>query len=164
MTKEVNYHVWEDDSLEANYYSNIQLPNGGQVYACIGKTTIEKGDVVYLDYGRSLMEYTRSGKGYAAEFPFGKIHLHGVPCSVILDKTHEVRFTKSSEKEFNELIKKQKERIDKFIPQMKEIFISKYMTQLEINKENHNSIENQRKVKVIHALEQMEAFFKKPKL
>ncbi len=149
---------------EVNYYSHIQLPNGGQVYDSIGTITIEKGDVIYLDYGRSLIEYTRSGKGYAAEFPFGKIHLHGVPSSVILDKTHEVRFTKSLEKEFNELIKKQKERIDTFIPQMKETYISNYMTQLEINKENYNSIEKQRKVKVSHALEQMEAFFKKPKL
>ena len=40
---------------EVNYYSHIQLPNGGQVYDSIGTITSEKGDVIYLDYGRSLI-------------------------------------------------------------------------------------------------------------
>lgn len=164
MKKEVNYHVWNDEPIQAQYFTNIQLPHGGQINANIGAITIEKGDVIYLDHGRSMMEYTRSGKGYVAEFPFGKIHLHGVSSSVVLEKSYSMQYEKSSEEVFDTLVKKQQERIENFIPQMKEQYIIEHLNKIEKDKENRDVNELNKKQKLNSALDQMEAFFKKPKL
>ena len=92
----ITYHIWNDEPIKACYYAEIQLPNSSKLNTNIGEITIEKGDAIYIDYGRSVMEYTRSGKGYRSEFLYGKIQLHGVSASVVLDESKLTTFTKSS--------------------------------------------------------------------
>lgn len=160
MKKDINYHIWNDLPIEADYYTNIELPNGGVIYTSIGKIFIEKGDAVYLDYGRSLIQYTMSGKGPQAEFPYGKIQLHGNPASVVLNQSKNIQFVKSSKEVFDDLIKKQTERVNKNIPELKNNYIKKYMEKLEESKKLLQQAEVNKQKTLAKALAEMESFFK----
>lgn len=160
----VNYHIWNDEPIKANYYTEVQLPNGSKLNANIGEINIEKGDAVYIDYGRSMMEYTSSGKGYRPEFLYGKIQLHGVSASVVLENQKFTNFVQTSEEDFNIIVKKQKERIDNSIPQLKEVFISNYLENIEKQKIAKLQAEAHNKESVAKAISQIDDFFKRPKL
>lgn len=160
MTKNVNYYIWNDEPIQADYFTKVNLPNGGSVYDSIGKVTIQKGDAIIIDYGSSYMEYTRSGKGPKAEFPFGKIHLQGVPCSVVLSSGKSTSFVKSSQEDLDKLITKQQERINNFVPELTEKFVLNYMELLSNQQKTRLEAEQNRKKSIAQALGKMEAFFK----
>lgn len=160
MAKDVNYYIWDDEPIQADYYTTVNLPNGGSVHGSIGKITIEKGDAIIIDYGRSFMEYTLSGKGPKAEFPFGKIHLQGVPSSVVLSESKSSVFVKSTQEQLDKLITKQQERISNLIPELTENFVLNYMDKLELQQKQRLQAEENRKKSVQQALGKMEAFFK----
>lgn len=162
--KEVNYYTWNDEPIEANYYAEINLPNGGRLHTNIGKINIEKGDVIYIDYGSSLMEYTRSGKGPQAQYPYGKIQLYGIPASIILNETKCTVFTKNTKENLEILIQKQTERVNNAIPELTEKFISLYMEREEKNKSLRIAQKLRNKELVNIAVDKMEAFFNKSKI
>ena len=157
--RKVFYYIWDDESIELNYYSNVKLPNGGQINDSIGTITLKKGDIVSIDFGRSLMKYTISGKGPEPEFPFGRVVLLGVPASKILNKKYKTIYTEDLQSNVNDLAKKQKDNIDNLVPMMTENYIINYMDKLE--KQKLAKIEAE---KIQTALNQMENFFKKPKV
>lgn len=160
MKKDVNYYIWNDEPIQADYYTNVNLPNGGSIYTSIGQVTIEKGDAVIVDFGHSFMEYTRSGKGPKAEFPFGKIILQGVSSSVVLSESKSTTFVKSTQEELDILIKKQQQRISNIIPELTEKFVLEYMEKKERQHQQHLKNEESNKKAVKEALGKMEAFFK----
>lgn len=161
-TKKINYYVWNDEPISASYYDLIQFENG-QVHTKIGEITINKGDIVSQTFGSSRMEYTRSGKGYVAEFPYGKICLFGVPAFVVLDNAKELSFLSTTQEEFQQLVDKQKERllsnfnIDEMINTRK----IEYLAKIEKDNETRKLNEKRNKEQVSKALEKMNSFFNK---
>lgn len=160
MKKDVNYHIWNDEPIQADYYTNVEFPQGGSIYTSIGKVTIEKGDAVYLDYGRSLIQYTMSGKGPQAEFPYGKVQLHGVPASVVLNESKNTMFVKSTQEEFDTLMKIQNDRVNQVVPQLKEAYLKQHIERVNKTKQMQEQAEASRKKNLANALGQMESFFK----
>lgn len=161
--KEVNYRIWNEETIQAQYYAEINLPNGGRLHTNIGEISIEKGDVIYLDYGSSTMEYTRSGKGPKAQYPYGKVQLHGIPASIVLNDSKETIFTKNTQEHLDKLIEKQIERVNNLIPELTEKFILQYMEKIENDKAIKIAQKAEVKVKINKALGQMEAFFNRNK-
>lgn len=159
--KEINYYIWDDEPIKANYHADIKLPNGGNIHSIIGQITIEKGDIIYIDYGSSFLQYTRSGKGPQSQFPYGKIHLHGVPANIILEESKATIFKKSGVEDFNMLVSKQVSRIQPFIADMKDLFLLKYIENVKKEKLAKLKVEEQNKLIVSQALEKMNAFCKK---
>ena len=160
MKKDVNYYIWNDEPIQADYYTNVNLPNGGSMYSSIGKVTIEKGDAVIIDFGSSFLEYTRSGKGPKAEFPFGKIILQGVSSNVILSESKSTNFVKSTQEQLDNIIKSQQERINNVIPELTEKFVLDYMQKKENEQQQRLKTEENRKKSINEAVGKMEAFFK----
>lgn len=162
--KKVYFYVWNDEDIQLDYYSLVKLPNGGQINDVIGKITLKKGDLVSIDFGRSLIKYTISGKGPEPEFPFGRVCLLGTPTSKILDKKYLTLYQEDYQENLDKVITKQKEKIDNLVPLMMEEYVSKYMDNLEIQKKYKIEAEKRQKEKIQSALSQMESFFKKPRV
>ena len=162
--KKVFYYIWNDEDIQLDYHSLVKLPNGGQVNDVIGKITLTKGDAVSIDFGRSLIKYTMSGKGPEPEFPFGRISLLGTSTSKVLNEKYLTIYSENSQDNLNKIILKQKERVDNLIPVMMEQYISKYMENLEIQKKAKIESDKKQKEKIQEALSQMENFFKKPRV
>lgn len=161
--KKVYFYIWDDEDIQLNYYSLVKLPNGGQINDVIGNITLKKGDFVSIDFGRSLIKYTMSGKGPESEYPFGKVNLLGVPASIVLNKSYKKIYSEDTEENINLFMKKQKEKIDNLVPEMLENYVSNYMKNLEIQKNAKIEFDKKQKEKIQNALSQMESFFK-PKL
>lgn len=161
--KKFSYYIWDDEDIQLNYYSLVKLPNGGQINDVIGNITLKKGDFVSIDFGRSLIKYTMSGKGPEPEYPFGKVNLLGVPASIVLNKSYKKTYSEDTEENINLFMKKQKEKIDNLVPEMLENYVSNYMKKLEIQKNAKIESDKKQKEKIQNALSQMESFFK-PKL
>lgn len=112
---EMRYYIWNsDEDLMANVNTEVQLPDGGRLYTCIGKLAIKKGDAISYDHGRSMGVNTMSGKGYESEFKFGRVVLHGGPLALVLnqEQSQHVKFIETSQEEFNAKVSSQKERIN----------------------------------------------------
>ena len=161
--KKVYFYIWDDEDIQLNYYSLVKLPNGGQINDLIDNITLKKGDFVSIDFGRSLIKYTMSGKGPEPEYPFGKVNLLGVPASIVLNKSYKKIYSEDTEENINLFMKKQKEKIDNLVPEMLENYVSNYMQKLEIQKKAKIESDKKQKEKIQNALSQMESFFK-PKL
>lgn len=163
--KDINYHVWTGENLAAKCYHDLQMPDGSRVQGEIGKINIVAGDVLSVDYGRSLMVYTRSGKGYKAEFPYGKVTLSGTPVFAVLDGNNkeQISLVTCTQDEFNASVKKQQKRIEPEMTALIKIFIIDAMDKKKKQKEDAVVQNKKQKEIVSEALEKMKVFFKPSK-
>lgn len=162
---EINYHIWNGPNIKGKTYTEVQLPDGSVLHSQIGEIEIQKGDAVWLDYGRSMGVYTRSGRGYESEFKYGRIVLHGCPVGVELEpgQAQNATHTTSTRKEFENIIEKQKERIAPQVEELKDIFIMHEVKRRIEAKAANEAAEVRRKERLSNALNQMEAFFNSPR-
>lgn len=163
--KEFSYHIWNGPDLKASAYGEVQLPDGAVVHGKIGDINIKKGDVLYLDYGRSMGVYTRSGKGYESEFKYGKVTLHGCPVAVELKPGENQHLSNviSTKEDIEPSIKKQQERVNPQINEIKDLFIFHEVKRRQEIKAAREASEQKRKERIQDAVSQMDAFFNRPK-
>lgn len=161
--KEVEYRIWEGPLLKADVYVDVKLPTGGIMYgANIGQLEIKHGDALYLDHGRSMGVHTMSGKGFEAEYQYGKVTLHGCPVVVVLQNSEQNRNAKyvhSSKKDFESLVVKQKERVAPQIEKLKEKFIFDELARRSEKKAREEESKKQNQDKIQEAVGKMESFF-----
>lgn len=159
--KEINYYVWTGQDLLATCNHDVTMPGGGHIYASIGKIKIVEGDVLSVDYGRSLMVYTRSGKGYEAEFPYGKVTLAGTPAYCVLDgqNRQQINLVQGTQDEFNAGIKKQQKRIEPEMVELINSFVVDALKRQQKQKEDLVEQKKRQKNLVENAVEKMEQFF-----
>lgn len=167
-SKKAQYHVWDSDTdLMANVITDVKLPNGGQLYnSRIGQVAIKKGDALYFDHGRSMGVNTRSGKGYEAEFKYGKVILHGSPVSLVLEQGQDnfVKPVDTTKEEFDAKVENQKARIAPEINNLKDVFIFAETQRRAEAKQAKAEADKKNKDMVKNAVNQMSEFFsQKPK-
>ncbi len=162
---EVRYHTWNGPNIKAKTSTEVKLPDGSVLYSQIGEIEIQKGDAVWLDYGRSMGVYTRSGRGYESEFKYGRIVLHGCPVGVQLEEgqAQNATFTTSTKQEFDAIVEKQKERIAPQVEELKDIFIMQEVKRRIEAKAYREAAEVRRKEMLKGALNQMNEFFNSPR-
>jgi hypothetical protein len=166
IDKAARYHVWtSDEELMANVNVEIKLPDGGQLYTKIGQLAIKKGDALYLDHGRSMGVYTMSGRGYEAEFKFGKVTLHGCPVYLELnqEQAKNVKYVETPREEFDAKTSAQKDRISSQIDELKDVFIFNEMERRAKARKLQVEAEERRKAQVKDAVEKMGQFLKPKK-
>lgn len=164
-SKEINFHVWTGEPLLAICNHDVTMPGGGHIYGSIGQVNIVEGDVLNIDYGRNMMVYTRSGKSFEAEFPYGKVVLGGTPAYCVLDGKNRVQISlvKGTQDEFNLAIKKQQKRIEPEILELIKVFTINALEKQKEQKEEQK-IQNKKQKEIISTtLEKMEKFFKPSK-
>lgn len=164
--KDATYHIWEGEDLKAKAYANVELPDGGVLHqALVGEIEIKKGDALYLTHGSERQVYTRSGRGYESEFPYGRVTLHGVAAGVVLTAENGkfAKITTTPREDFDAQIETQKARVNPQIEELKDVFIFQEVERRQKAKEHAVIAEAKRKEKIQGALSQMEAFFGTPK-
>lgn len=162
--KEVNYYIWDGNDIQAKVYADISLPDGSNLHRTeIGNTTIQKGDAITVYNGANLQVYTRSGKGYELEFPYGKISLYGqFPVGGIVLNAEQsifVKHVKTPKHEFEDRVKIQENRVLPKIEELKKIFILEETNRREQAYERKKIFENQRQKKLSQVLDQVESYF-----
>ena len=165
--KDVNYYLWEGEDLKANCYHNVTLPNGDSIHGLIGQVEIQKGDALTITHGRNFQVYTMSGKGYEAEFPYGRAGMYGLPVSAVLnaEDRSKIKFVTTSEEEFDKKVEAQKERVKPQMLDLIDVFILDTLKKREEAKKAAEQQKIRNKALVSNAVEQMEAFFsKKPRI
>ena len=159
--KEINYYVWTGESLLATCNHDVTMPGGGHIYGSIGQIKIVDGDFLSVDYGRSLMVYTPSGKGYEAEFPYGKVTLAGTPAYCVLDgkNRQQIQLVQGTQEDFNAGVKKQQQRIEPEMVELIKVFIVDKLNKQKKQQENLVIQKNKQKDLVANALEKMNKIF-----
>lgn len=157
----VSYHIWNSEPIEADIGAEIHLDNS-VFRGFIGKIKIEKGDALVLEYGTSRSRYTRSGKEFVSEFPYGKIILMKVGASCVLTEKNcnLIKFVSSSQEELDQIIETQKERLSPIITELTEQKKLELIEEQKLNKTTKEKIQAKQKEAVQEALNKMESFFK----
>lgn len=160
-TGDVRFHVWGGKDINAMLHEEVQLPGGGTVRGEIGPVTIKSGDIVHLTHGSSFGKSTRSGIGFEAEYPYGKILLGGTGANVVLDNTNnnDVKTETASYDDYNARIAKQVERVQPEIENAKEEYIIATVLRRERLEASRSESDKKAKEKINGALEQMNAVF-----
>ncbi len=158
----VHFHRWTSDTpILAEAFSTVVFEDGGQQHCKIGQIEIQKGDVVYLNYGASRQVYTRSGKGYESEYPYGRITLHGCPVGVelTLEESQNVKQDSSTNAEFEAKVASQKQRIEPFINNLASQYVQSENIRRAERVESQAKAKVQREKMIADALEKMDQFF-----
>jgi hypothetical protein len=158
----IHFHKWTSDTpILGEVFSTVVFEDGGQQHCKIGQIEIQKDDFLYLNYGAERQVYTRSGRGYESEYPYGRITLHGCPIGVTLtlEESQNVKQSSSTRAEFEAQVASQKQRIEPFVNKL----VSQYVEAENIRRKER--VEAQAKAKVQRekmisdALEKMDQFF-----
>lgn len=157
MSKEISYHVWKGEPIEIEVSGEIDLKDGGRIYTTFGKVFVLEGDAVSLDFGASRQVYTRSGRAYEAEYPYGKLSLHGIGGFVVLnDQTHkQVEYTQSTREVFEQLVEKQKARIEPLLPALREQFAQQQFERREQQRLAKEEADQKMKEKIRASIQEM---------
>ncbi len=158
----VYFHKWTSSQpILAETFSTVVFEDGGKQHCQIGKVEIIENDLLYLDYGANRQVYTRSGKGYESEYPYGRVSLHGCPIGVTLtaEQSQHVKKFSSTRAEFELMISQQQKRVEPLINQL----ASEYVAQENIRRKQRveeQILAKQRREKMIsEALDKMDKFF-----
>jgi hypothetical protein len=163
--KKAQYHIWDGEDLLADVTTNVTFPNGGSAYTKIGQLAIQKGDAIYLDFGRSMGVRTMSGNGYESEFKHGKVVLHGCPVHIVLQQgqTQFAKPAESTREEFDAKVAEQKARIEPQIANLTDVYIFEETQRRAEAKRVKAENDAKNKAKVQGAVDKMSTFFSKPK-
>ena len=171
---EVAYCVWEGEDLEANVHREVVFPDGTVRHAMVGTINIQKGDVLYRDYGASYMNKTMTGIGPEAQYPYGRVVLAGVGATTILSKENAgyAKAVVRKKFEFDEKVLEQVKRTEIDILLLCSQYVEtqpekeRELRELKEKREKEQALK--RKETLSKAINQMEEFFSskgsKPKM
>ena len=74
----IHYYIWDGESREGYINTHIDMPDNSKLYLQIKKLPIEKGDFIFIDYGKNIEIQTLQGSSLKAEFPYGRGRLCGI--------------------------------------------------------------------------------------
>lgn len=160
------HYVWNGEEVKGSVWVEIDLPDGSCVRPELKGVSILPGDFVAIEFGRSLGTYTETGRSYRAEFPYGKMILHGVGAAIELKAGQMAlaTLTNSSEEVFQAIQAQQAQRENAHIEQLKAVYIAQEMFRREQKKLREQEQIQSRQKQIRQSLEQMDNFLRKKKI
>jgi hypothetical protein len=160
----LNYHILVEP-ISAEVFQQISFENGSFYHGSIGHIELEPGTLVSLTHGQEFLNYTRSGKAYESEFPYGKIIAFAIPASVVLQKNDPEKLTTMifEKNDAEKLIEQQKISYLPQIESLKASFSQKYLEQQKKDAELHIQREKNQREIVAKAFAEIEKAFSKTK-
>lgn len=166
MNKQISCYQWTGPAQMANFHYEVNMPNGARSYETIGQIMIEPGDLITIDYGRSVPVYTQSGRGFESEFIYGRANVCGVSANVELtEQTSKcVKPFSTSKEQFDEMVKNQQSRITPVADLLLGVFIHDRLEDQQSKDAADERKKEKTKDMIKDALSLMEGRFpKKPK-
>ena len=159
-----NYYILVEP-ISAEVFQQVSFENGSFYHGSIGHIELEPGTLVSLTHGQEFLNYTRSGKAYESEFPYGKIIAFSIPASVVLQRKDVEKLTTMmfEKNDAEKLIEQQKISYLPQIESLKASFSQKYLEKQQQNAELHIQREKNHQEIVAKAFKQIEKAFSSPK-
>lgn len=144
--------MWNGESIMFNVHEGYEI---------IGKVEVKKGDLFYLDYGRSMGVYTISGKGYESEYKYGKIISHSMPITKVLtqEEVKNLITIEINEKDFNKKNSERKKEIEPIYQEMLNLYKESVKKRNEEKIKYNKIVEDNSEKKIKETIEKMGYFF-----
>lgn len=158
----IHYYIWDGQSREGFINTNIDMPDSSKLYLQINKIPIQKGDFIFIDYGKNIEIQTLEGTSLKAEFPHGRGKLCGIDVYFYFDEFDMAKtiMVEGDILQFEKNIIKQTQKVQEYINHYKESMVEYEMARRQKNsaKTKEDVILNKNIIK--KALNKMENIFR----